>query len=111
MDISEENSGDVTIVEIKGRIDSHSAPIFSDTLINLVKAGRPRLVVDLQHILYISSAGFRALLLAGRTAKAQQGAIALCNASSEIRRLFDLACITDLFPIYGSREEGMAKLS
>jgi anti-sigma B factor antagonist len=111
MDISEENNGDVTIVQIKGRIDSSSAAIFGETLINLVKTGRGRLIVDLQHILYISSAGFRALLLAGRTAKAQQGAIALCNASSEVRRLFDLACVTDLFPIYSSREEGMEKLS
>ena len=36
MDISEENKGDVTIVEVKGRIDSNSAKTFGDTLTNLI---------------------------------------------------------------------------
>jgi len=111
MDISEENKGGVTIVEVRGRIDSNSAKTFGDALTNLIKAGRARLIVDLKNIIYISSAGFRALLLAGRAAEEQQGNIALCNLSSEVRRLFDLARFTDLFPIYGSREEGVAKLS
>jgi anti-anti-sigma factor len=111
MDISEENRGDITIVEVKGRIDTTSAKTFGDTLTGLIKNGRARLIVDLKGIIYISSAGFRALLLAGRDAEEQQGAIALCNVSSEVRRLFDLARFTDLFPIYSSRDEGVAKLS
>lgn len=111
MDISEENKGDVTIVELKGRIDSNSAKIFGDKLTDLVTAGRARLILDLKDIIYISSAGFRALLLAGRVAEEKNGTIALCNVSSEVRRLFDLARFTDLFPIYSSRDEGLAKLS
>ena len=111
MDISEENTGNVTIVEVKGRIDSNSAKTFGDALANLIKTGRAQLVVDLKNIIYVSSAGFRALLLAGRAAEEQHGNIALCIVSSEVQRLFDLAHFTDLFPIYSSREEGVAKLS
>jgi anti-anti-sigma regulatory factor len=51
--------------------------------------------IDLKHLVYISSAGFRAL----------------CSLSSEVQRLFDLGAFTDLFVIYGSREEGLTKLS
>ena len=51
------------------------------------------------------------MLLAGRSAEEQKGTIALCNVSSEVLRLFDLARFTDLFPIYSSRDEGVAKLS
>jgi anti-sigma B factor antagonist len=111
MDISEEDKGVVTIVTFKGRIDSNSAKPFGDTLTNLINTGRARLIVDLENIIYISSAGFRALLLAGRSAEEKNGAIALCSVSSEVRRLFDLSRFTDLFPIYGSRDEGVAKLS
>jgi anti-sigma B factor antagonist len=111
MDISEETKGNVTIVEVKGRIDSSSAKTFGDTLINSIKAGRTCLIVDLKNIVYISSAGFRALLLAGRNAEEKNGTIALCNVSSEVRRLFDLARFTELFPVYDSRDEGLAKLS
>jgi anti-sigma B factor antagonist len=91
VDIAEEHNGDVTIVEIKGRIDSNTSRPFGDRLTGLIKAGRKRIVVDLKNLVYISSTGFRALLLAGR--------------------LFDLGAFTDLFPIYSSREEGLTKLS
>jgi anti-anti-sigma regulatory factor len=38
------------------------------------------------------------------------GKFALCGLTAEVRRLFDLGAFTDLFPIYSSREEGLANL-
>jgi anti-sigma B factor antagonist len=111
MDIREEHAGEITVVEVKGRIDSNTAKDFGDRLNGLIKSGRARLVVDLKNIIYISSAGFRALLLAGRSAEQTNGSLALCSLSSEVQRLFDLGAFTDLFVIYSSREEGLAKLS
>jgi anti-sigma B factor antagonist len=111
LDIAEEHRGDITIVEIKGRIDSNTAKPFGERLTGLIKAGRMRLVVDLKHLVYISSAGFRALLVAGQLAEETKGTLALCSLSSEVQRLFDLGAFTDLFVIYGSREEGLTKLS
>jgi anti-sigma B factor antagonist len=111
VDIAEEQKGDITIVEIKGRIDSNSAKPFGDRLTGLIKDGRKRVVVDLKELVYISSAGFRALLLAGRLAEESQGRLALCSLSAEVQRLFDLGAFTDLFLIFSSREEGMSKLS
>ena len=111
MEIAEQQAGQITIVEVKGRIDSNTANAFGERLIGLIKAGRLRLVVDLKHIIYISSAGFRALLLAGRLAEETNGTLALCSLSTEVQRLFDLGAFTDLFVIYPSREEGLTKLS
>jgi anti-sigma B factor antagonist len=111
MEIGEERSGDITIVEIKGRIDSNTARSLGDKLTDLIKTGRKRVVLDLKNLVYISSAGFRALLLAGQLAEENQGSLVLCSLSSEVQRLFDLGAFTDLFPIYSSREEGLTKLS
>jgi anti-sigma B factor antagonist len=111
LDIAEEHRGDITIVEIKGRIDSNTAKPFGERLTCLINAGRTRLVVDFQHLVYISSAGFRALLLAGRLAEETNGTVVLCGLSSEVQRLFDLGAFSDLFSIYASREEGLTKLS
>ncbi len=111
MEIAELVSGEITVVEVKGRIDGNTARAFGERLTDLIKAGRARLVVDLKHIIYISSAGFRALLVAGRLAEETNGTLALCSLSSEVQRLFDLGAFTDLFVIYASREEGVTKLS
>jgi len=111
MEIAEQHAGEITIVEVKGRIDSNTAKAFEERLASLIKAGRARLVVDLRHIIYISSAGFRALLVAGRLAEKTNGTLALCSLSAEAQRLFDLGAFTDLFVIYRSRDEGLAKSS
>jgi anti-sigma B factor antagonist len=109
MEIVEEHAGEITVVEVKGRIDSNTAKAFGERLTSLIKSGRPRLLVDLKHIIYISSAGFRALLVAGRLAEQTNGTLALCGLSAEVQRLFDLGSFTDLFVIYSSREEGVTK--
>jgi anti-sigma B factor antagonist len=111
MEIAEQHAGDITIVEIKGRIDSNTAKTFGEKLTSLIKAGRTRLIVDLKSIVYISSAGFRALLVAGRLAEETNGTLALCSLSGEVQRLFDLGAFSDLFVIYTSREEGVTRLS
>jgi anti-sigma B factor antagonist len=111
MEIAEQHAGEITVVEVKGRIDSNTAKAFGERLTGLIKDGRARLVVDLKQIIYISSAGFRALLLADKLADETKGTLALCGLSVEVQRLFDLGAFTDLFVIYPSRDESIAKLS
>lgn len=111
MEVAEHQSGEIMVMEIKGRIDSNSAKSFGERLSALINTGRARLIVDFKNIIYISSAGFRALLVAGRLAEETKGTLALCSLSAEVQRLFDLGSFTDLFVIYASREEGLAELS
>jgi anti-anti-sigma factor len=101
---------DVTIVEAYGRIDSTTAREFGDRLVSLVQAGRGSLVVDLKNIAYISSAGFRALLIANRAAAGKQGKLALCGVIGEVKRLFDIGGFTNEFVICPTQADGIGKL-
>jgi anti-anti-sigma factor len=109
MELIESRKDGVVIVEPRGRIDATGSKPFGDRLAELIASGCDRMVVDLQQILYISSAGFRALLIARKQVDQCKGKIVLCGMSAEVRRLFDLGAFTDLFTICGSREEGLAK--
>lgn len=100
----------VVIIEPHGRIDSSTAHELADRLTGLISAGSPKLIIDFREIAYISSAGFRTLLIAGRAAEVVGGQLVLCGVAGEIRRLFDLGAFTDLFMICGSREESLARL-
>jgi anti-anti-sigma factor len=110
MKLVEEVTEDVTVVEAYGRLDSTTAKEFGDRLISLVQAGRSSLVVDLKNIAYISSAGFRALLIANRATAEHQGKLALCGVIGEVKRLFDIGNFNEEFLIYPTQAEGIGKL-
>ena len=110
MKLVEEVTDDVTVVEAYGRLDSTTAKEFGDRLIALVKAGRNSIVVDLKNIAYISSAGFRVLLIANRATAEKQGKLALCGVIGEVRRLFEIGSFTDEFLICPTQAEGIGKL-
>jgi anti-sigma B factor antagonist len=110
MKLVEEVTEDVTVVEAYGRLDSTTAKEFGDRLMSLVQAGRSSLVVDLKNIAYISSAGFRALLIANRATAERQGKLALCGVIGEVKRLFEIGNFTEEFLICPTQAEGIGKL-
>jgi anti-anti-sigma factor len=102
---------DVTILEVHGRIDSTTAKEFSDRLIALVQAGKNAIVVDLKNTAYISSAGFRVLLIANRVAAEKRSKLALCGVIGEVRRLFEIGDFTKRFLICHTPADGIAQLT
>jgi anti-anti-sigma factor len=110
MDVIEQAAGTITIVEPRGRIDSAAAREFGACLARLLNDGRHQLVIDLKSISYISSAGFRQLLIANRSTLEKNGKLALCGVVGEVKRLFDIGAFGDLFPIFPTREDGIASV-
>jgi anti-sigma B factor antagonist len=110
MKMVEATAEDVTVLEAYGRLDSTTAKEFGDRLTALVQAGRNAIVVDLKNIAYISSAGFRVLLIANRATSEKQGKLALCGITGEVRRLFEIGAFLDQFLICPTQAEGIGKL-
>lgn len=89
------------VIEIKGRVDSSTAPQLSHTLEEICDDGRFKLVLDLTGLEYMSSAGFRALLATQRTCKRyNRGEVVLASVPVRIREALELAGFTELFKIY-----------
>jgi anti-anti-sigma factor len=110
MKLIEEVTEDVTILEPFGRLDSTTAREFIDRLLALVEAGRPAIMVDMQNVAYITSAGFHALLLAKQAAAERQGKFALCGVVGDVRRLFEIGSFTEQFLICQTQADGIGKL-
>lgn len=111
LSIAEELNGAVAVVGVTGRVDSSTAKALEDKLTGLFRSGCSRVVVDLKHLVYISSAGLRALMMASRLARNSNGQFALCNLTADVMQVFELGGLTELFVICASREEGLAKLA
>jgi anti-anti-sigma factor len=110
MKLMEQMTDDVTVLEPFGRLDSTTAKELVDRLLALVQAGRSAIVVDLKNIIYITSAGFHALLVANRATAEKQGKLALCGVIGTVKHLFEIGCFTEQFLICQTQAEGIGKL-
>jgi anti-sigma B factor antagonist len=91
LDLSTRSEGPATVVEVTGTVDAVTAPRFADALQAEVAAGRSRLVVDLQDVAYVSSAGLRAVLAGLKAARTAGGDVRLAGATDAVKQVFDLA--------------------
>ena len=110
MELDIRASDGVAVVEPKGRIDSVTAKSFGDRVCELVRTGENRVVIDLANVAYMSSAGFRSLLIVGKTVEETAGQLALCGVIGEVKRLFDIGGFNKLFVICPTREESVARV-
>jgi anti-sigma B factor antagonist len=108
MEVREELVSGVTALAVKGRLDSITAPEFGWKLEALVATPQNRLVVDFGNLEYLSSAGFRVLLVAAKRAEAVGSRLVLYGLSANVRQLFDLGGFLDLFTIVASRDDAIA---
>jgi anti-anti-sigma factor len=61
------------VVEIRGEIDIQSAPQLRDELLRVVRRHGPRLVLDLEGVAFLDSAGVNVLLATRRRARLKDG--------------------------------------
>jgi anti-anti-sigma factor len=110
MELDIHASNGVAVVEPKGRIDSVTAKAFGDRVCALVRGGENRVVIDFANVAYMSSAGFRSLLIVGKAVEQTAGQLALCGVIGELKRLFDIGGFNELFMICPTRAEAVAKV-
>lgn len=91
------------VVELKGRIDSFTAPQLSDTLHDITKNNIYKIVLDMNDVSYISSAGLRVLIDIQKTCKKiQQGEVILSNIPKRVYETLELAGFLPLFKFYSN---------
>ena len=107
MEIKEHREGNIVIIEPNGRLDTNTSDEFEAKLVTLLDMEDLRLVIDLIHVDYISSAGLRVLLMLAKKLKSMNNSIILCSMNEHIKEVFDIAGFTPIFSIEQSRDKAI----
>ncbi|MET9962168.1 STAS domain-containing protein [Streptomyces sp. NPDC006326] len=85
-----------TVLVVTGEINSETSGSLLQTLLPLVRDGRP-LRIDLTAVTYVSSAGLRTLLVVYREAQHAGVAVTLYGVSEEVRFVMSATGFLDFF--------------
>jgi len=95
-------------MKVKGRVDSDSAPELETALTKLLNDGRNKIVLNLQNVDFLSSAGLRAIVKAYQGAKKSGGDLRLASVSEPIEVILRTVGMMQMLKMYPTDQEAMA---
>jgi stage II sporulation protein AA (anti-sigma F factor antagonist) len=110
VEISIARSNEVVIVGVEGRLDSTTSSRLEGELLALIAKAEHRLILDCSRLVYISSAGLRAVLLAAKRLRNAGGVLVLCSLSAAVQKVFDLAGFASIIPVRSSVTEALLEI-
>jgi anti-sigma B factor antagonist len=75
---------------------------------NLLESGATRIVINLEQVNYVDSAGLGALIEMHRKTKAKGGSLKLCNLGPNLRRALEIARLLPVFETCPSETAAVA---
>lgn len=111
MEFQSRNENGGTVVTLAGRLDAVTTPEYERRIRELIEGGASRLVLDLEKLEYISSAGLRGLLLTGKLIAGRQGQVRIANVTGGVRSVFDMSGFSSMFQVEDSVPAALAALS
>ena len=97
MTINKTVDGSAVTMALAGRLDTSTAPQLEAELKQTLP-GMQKLVLDLQELDYISSAGLRVILTAQKIMN-RQGKLVICHVNATILEVFEVTGFCDILTI------------
>ena len=97
MEIKKEQNGNELTVSLEGRLDTVTSPELEAALGDL--GGVTKLVINMEKLSYVSSAGLRVLLNAQKKLAANKGDMSISNANDELKEIFEITGFDEIFNI------------
>ena len=108
MEIATRRVYDVLVVDMRGRLDSHSSGDASDRFVHIVQGDDKRIVLDLSKLDYLSSAGLRVILRGAKLLQEKLGELKICSANQTVGNVLLTAGFDSLIKLYATEQEAFA---
>jgi anti-sigma B factor antagonist len=112
MQIEERPTGDVMILDLKGKLTiGDGDELLKDKINSLVQQGYTKLVLNLAGVPYIDSGGLGQVVRTYTTVKQHNGSLKLMNVTKRIEDLLAITKLLTVFDVFESEQEALQSFS
>jgi len=105
------NQDGIVILNLKGRVDATNSGQVHDKVMDEIKNGCNKMIINFSEVNYISSAGLRVLIFATKSFAKNSGSFAVCSLNENIMKIFEISGLVNLFSIHDDLETGIDALN
>jgi len=108
MEIVERTVSDVTVLDLKGKMTlGEGDEMLKDKINSLLAAGKKKLLLNLESVPYIDSAGLGEVVRTYTTVSRQGGSLKLLNLTKRIEDLLSITKLLTVFDTYDNEAEAI----
>jgi anti-sigma B factor antagonist len=108
MQIDERPSGDVMILDVTGKLTiGEGDELLKDKINSLIQQGHKKLILNLEGVPYVDSAGLGEIVRTYTTVSRQGGNLKLLNLTKRIEDLLSITKLLTVFDTYESEQEAL----
>jgi anti-sigma B factor antagonist len=112
MEIAERTVSDVTVLDLKGKMTlGEGDELLKDKINSLLSQGKKKLVLNLESVPYIDSAGLGEIVRTYTTVSRQGGNLKLLNLTKRIEDLLSITKLLTVFETYDTEAEAIKSFS
>lgn len=102
MDVKTDRQNGTLIASVEGRIDGATAREFEEIMTAAIDDGDKAVVIDLEKLSYISSAGLRSVLLIAKGMWKRKGKCVVCSLDESNSEVFRISGFDKIINIHAS---------
>ena len=108
MEIVERTVSDVTVLDLKGKMTlGEGDELLKDKINSLLASGKKKLLLNLEAVPYIDSAGLGEIVRTYTTVSRQGGSLKLLNLTKRIEDLLSITKLLTVFDTFDSEAEAI----
>jgi anti-sigma B factor antagonist len=112
MDIAERTVSEVTVLDLKGKMTlGEGDELLKDKINSLLATGKKKLVLNLEGVPYIDSAGLGEIVRTYTTVSRQGGSLKLLNLTKRIEDLLSITKLLTVFETFDTEAEAINSFS
>ena len=109
MQITSETETSGTVVRLEGNLDTNTSSETQDYLNKAMDDGATKLVVSLDRVEFVSSAGLR-ILLATAKRLGRGGVLRICGLNETVTEVFEISGFSTIFSVFPAENDALADL-
>jgi anti-sigma B factor antagonist len=103
--------GDVTMIDVRGRLTLSEGQAIHDLLVDLFHAGRCRVVLNLQGVSYMDSSGLGQLVRGLYTARKHNAELKAVHLNPRVQEVLKLTNLSEMFSDYPDEQTALRSFS
>ncbi len=107
MNITTRTVNDVTVADLSGRLDTRASGPASEALFRIAQ-GASTVLLNLENLEFISSAGLRVLLRTESKLTGSGGTMKLCGANGIVKQVLEISGLRDLIELHDSEHDALS---